>query len=112
MDKAIFGFVKVCAVSVVLLFLACPLVPQTGSLRGRVLAEGTLQPIINAQVTLVDTVFSDSTDSSGEYLIENIPIGSYSVSVTAPGFVMQIYGPVQIQPNITWGLDFLLVSGL
>ena len=64
-------------------------VAGTGNIQGSV-ADPTGAMIPGAKVTLTNTatqVTRDvTTDSSGLYVYPNIPIGTYTVSVTAPGF--------------------------
>ena len=56
---------------------------QFGSIKGRVVEKGTNRPIPNAKVftnPVSSTVFSDST---GNYMIENVEIGDYTVEAQA-----------------------------
>ncbi len=68
------------------LVLAPPLSAQTGTVRGRVTAAGTLQPLAGAQVLVVGTGRGSLTSSAGEYLIVGVPAGSRSVRVQMLGY--------------------------
>jgi len=51
-----------------------------GSIEGRVIDSETNQPITNAAITTSPPTSSIITDSNGEFIIENIPTGSYSIT--------------------------------
>jgi hypothetical protein len=57
----------------------------TGSLEGTVTSNQDGQPVKNVLITIGD--WSTTTDSSGVYLISNIPKGTYSVSFDKSGYV-------------------------
>ncbi|MBP7477275.1 MAG: TonB-dependent receptor [Chitinophagales bacterium] len=57
---------------------------QGNSLSGKIQAEG--KPIEFAQIGLIGTSFGSTTDSTGKYLLRNIPAGNYVVHVTALGY--------------------------
>ncbi|MCD4790068.1 MAG: C10 family peptidase, partial [Bacteroidales bacterium] len=52
-----------------------------GNIEGYVFEDGSTTPIENVYVSIRQ--FTDTTDSNGYYLIEDVPIGSYQVSVDA-----------------------------
>jgi len=53
-------------------------------------------------------VTSRSTNSAGEYRIEHLPVGSYDVAASAPGFAPRTVANVMLQLNHTVNVDFPL----
>lgn len=78
---------------------------QTGNIGGNV-AEATKGPIEGAIVTANGN--SDTTDASGNYLIENLSVGQYDVSATAAGYFPQMVTDVSVAADDTTIVDFAL----
>ncbi|RFN59963.1 carboxypeptidase-like regulatory domain-containing protein [Marixanthomonas ophiurae] len=60
---------------------------QTGSITGKVVEVGTNTPVENARVSsqpLTSTIFTDET---GKFVLENVPVGEYSVEARKDGFL-------------------------
>ncbi|MCZ2128721.1 MAG: TonB-dependent receptor [Bacteroidia bacterium] len=57
---------------------------QSATIKGKVRFEN--QPVEFANVVLGETIYGSSTDTTGAFLIQNIPAGTYKVTVTAIGF--------------------------
>jgi len=75
---------------VILLFLLILLVPilvfsQTGKLKGTV-RDSTGSPIEAANIFIQELKTGATADAHGNYLLENIPVGNYSVVVTMVGY--------------------------
>ncbi|HTB92950.1 MAG TPA: carboxypeptidase-like regulatory domain-containing protein [Candidatus Sulfotelmatobacter sp.] len=76
---------------------SAPLDKEKCSVSGSVLRQDTGEPLKKAKVTLInhekweDSVF-EITDEQGQFLLDNLPPGSYSLSVSRPGFVETSYG--------------------
>lgn len=74
------------------LFLALvnlSLFAQQGNLVGKIQdTEG--QPIELVNLSLLDTEFGTSTDIDGNYLLSNIPYGSYTVQISKVGYAEQL----------------------
>lgn len=65
---------------------------QTGTLKGIVIRKGTNQPIKNAKIFTspsTETVFSKD---DGSFIIENIPLGDYSVRAELAGYLTSFQG--------------------
>ena len=82
---------------------------HTGNLTGTITDEINSQPIAGALVEISgDLSYSGTANANGNYLIENIEAGVYSVFVNADGyFLKNIYG-VEILTGETTTLDFAL----
>lgn len=59
---------------------------ETSSIYGRILDRITQQPIIGANVIILETNFGAATDIYGNYRIENIPPGTYQLRASSVGF--------------------------
>ena len=72
----------------VLLFLACSsaVLAQTGTLQGTVTDAESGLPIPNARVILSPTKRGVAANASGEFRIERVPQGFYSVAISSIGF--------------------------
>jgi hypothetical protein len=73
--------------------------PQTShaTIRGRIVAGDTGQPLNRARITLSAPELTDgdrvtSTNRDGRYEIDNLPAGRYTIAVARPGYLMLRYG--------------------
>jgi hypothetical protein len=57
-----------------------------GSIKGKIIQQSTKQPVIDAKIVIKNSKFESQTDSEGVFIISNVPIGSYTLEVTAFGF--------------------------
>ncbi len=100
-----------------LLMVACTAHAQlagSGNIQGTI-ADATGAVLPNAAVTLTETATQGKhvaqTDASGVYVFPNVPVGTYSVSVTAPGFqtytrtgiVLEVGSSIAVNVNMTVG---------
>ncbi len=65
---------------------------QTGTLKGIVIRKGTNQPIKNAKVFTTPSTETVFTKDDGSFLIENIPLGDYSVRAELTGYLTTFQG--------------------
>jgi hypothetical protein len=61
-------------------------IPKTGTLFGNVEILGTQEPLIRANVVLIGTTIGTITGVDGKFIIEKIPVGTYSVRASLLGF--------------------------
>ncbi|MEM7037391.1 MAG: TonB-dependent receptor, partial [Bacteroidota bacterium] len=61
----------------------------TANLRGLVVEQGSRQPLggVVVKVANADTLYGAITDSSGKYIVENVPFGRYDVTFSFVGFL-------------------------
>jgi len=59
---------------------------QTGSIKGRIFEQSTKEPLPSAVVQIVGTSIGASADENGEFVISNIPVGTYLVRASLIGF--------------------------
>lgn len=68
-------------------------------LKGRVLDEMTGRPVDGVTVNVVNTTFSAVTDFMGEFIIYNIPPGTYNIRYTKNGFGVITAANVVLTPS-------------
>jgi Carboxypeptidase regulatory-like domain/TonB dependent receptor len=86
----------------------------TASIVGTV-TDASGAPIKGAVVTAKDadrgTVWTATSNDTGDYNLLRLPVGNYSVKVTAPGFETTVYPPFTLVLNQTARLDVRLKVG-
>jgi len=98
-------------INLLLLFvLTIPGFAQTGvgKLSGKVIDADTREPLIGANLLLVNTTLGTATDLSGEYFILNITPGNYDVKVSYVGYAPKTIANVRIVAGITYELNIEL----
>lgn len=83
---------------------AQPLSAQTGSIVGRVLNGQTAEPVVSAQVFVVDGAGSLS-DLDGRYIIRNVPVGTVDLQVQVIGFAAKTITGVTVTDGQTTTID-------
>jgi Ca-activated chloride channel homolog len=58
--------------------------PSYGTLRGVLTDSETGKPIANAFINIVDIKFDTKSSTDGSYIIENVPVGTYRVTINSP----------------------------
>ncbi len=79
--------------------LATPLAAQIGGLSGRVTDAGNRQPLFGVNVMLAGTVRGAATDMAGEYTIENVPVGIYTLEFSYIGYEKKRIVDVIVKSN-------------
>ena len=90
---------------VFILFLLCSLAvtAQTGTIRGRVISEGSPLPQVN--ISIGQPAIVTTTDSAGFYELTSVKAGSYKVQASAVGF-KKMFKSIALKPEETLRLDF------
>jgi hypothetical protein len=89
---------------------AIPSFAQTfrGAINGTV-TDSTGAVVPSAQITAVDTAtnvsYSAVSTSSGEFSFSNLPIGTYTITVTVPGFSTEKYDKVSVEAGTPYTLS-------
>ncbi len=99
--------------AVSLLFLVFNIVPKlyagnTGKISGKLTETGSGEPLIGANILVMETGLGASTDVNGKYFIIGIPPGTYSVRASYVGYQTVTMTNVVISPDHTTELDFKL----
>ena len=82
---------------------------QTGSIQGQVVDAITLRAIGGAQVQIVDTRRGGLTNTSGQFLLLNVPVGDHEVRVQFIGFAT-VTQSVTVSSGETAVVDFELAQ--
>ncbi|MEH6681238.1 MAG: TonB-dependent receptor [Sediminicola sp.] len=96
---------------VFLLFISALSTAQTsGSLKGKILEQATKQPVMGASVVLDNIQLGAITDPNGVFIIDNIPAGSYSVTISYIGFQTKNITEITIVPDKTYYSEYELLE--
>ena len=92
-----------------LVFLLCSaaLFAQTGvgKMSGKVIDADTKEPLIGANIILLNTNLGAATDIDGNYFILNITPGTYEVKISYVGYAPKSFQEVRVVANITYELN-------
>ncbi|MGI9626940.1 MAG: TonB-dependent receptor domain-containing protein, partial [Longimicrobiales bacterium] len=66
--------------------MAAPVLAQTGTVQGQVVDANSQRPLSNAQVSIVGTGIGQLANSSGRFLLLNVPQGEQTIRVDLIGF--------------------------
>jgi hypothetical protein len=80
---------------------------EFGSLKGKVVAAGTNEPLPNTRISTNPVSSTVFTDSSGNFLIESILVGEYAVEAKKDGYLAD-FAPATINGNVTSNVVFEL----
>ncbi|PID63145.1 MAG: hypothetical protein CR986_00305 [Ignavibacteriae bacterium] len=62
------------------------LLAQSGGIKGKILDDQTKDPLPYANIVFISTGFGASTDFEGNYILRNIPVGTYNVKISYLGY--------------------------
>jgi len=97
-----------------LLFLVlCPLLINAGTkgrIKGKVVDLQTGEALIGANVVVVGTSAGSNTDASGEYLVQNLDPGVYTLKASYVGYQTITISNVRVNADLTSFQDFQLPS--
>ena len=79
-----------------------------GKIVGKVTDKKNSEPLIGVNVLVQDLNIGDATDANGEFIILNIPPGTYNIEARMLGYQAQIIKGVKIVSGLTVHLDFEL----
>jgi outer membrane receptor protein involved in Fe transport len=82
----------------------------TGKLSGKVVDKSTKDPLPGVNVQIMGTALGGATSLKGEYIILNIPPGSYSVRASFVGYGEVVSRDVRISIDVTTPLNFELAE--
>jgi hypothetical protein len=82
----------------------------TGKLAGKVIDKATKEPLPGVNVQVLGTNLGGATNVKGEYIVLNIPPGSYSVKASFIGYSEVVGREVRISIDVTTPLDFELAE--
>jgi hypothetical protein len=85
---------------------------STGNLKGRIIEQSTKQPVVGANVLLDNTQSGAVSDTAGIFSIVNIPIGTYSVTISMMGYQTKNITEITISPSKTYYSEIELLDGV
>lgn len=91
----------------VLFLFASVSLAQTGvgKLSGKIHDANTREPLIGANILIMDTQLGAATDINGEYFVLNITPGTYTIRVSYVGYASKIIENVRLVANLTYELN-------
>lgn len=88
------------------IFLAQILSAQpTGTIKGKVTDEANGQPLPGANVLVAKTSLGAATNTNGEYLIPNVPAGTYDLKISHIGYVSAALKKIKVEDGKTTTAD-------
>lgn len=96
-----------------LLLALCPVLLTAGTkgrIKGKVVDLQTGEALIGANVIVLGTTTGAATDASGEYLLQNLDPGVYTVRASYLGFQSITISNVRVNADLTTNVDFELPS--
>jgi len=83
---------------------------QNGFLEGTVIDRQTSQPIAGVNVYIEEIKLGSASDNEGKFIVENIPVGVYSVTAAMMGYKNEIQTEITVNVNRATTLRFFLQS--
>lgn len=71
----------------------------TGTIKGKVVDIDSKTSLIGVNIVLVDTPLGSATDTDGNFSIENIPVGNYSIKFSYISYLPSTRTDVIVRPN-------------
>jgi hypothetical protein len=84
----------------------------TGNFKGKILDQSTKQPIVGATVQIDNSQLGTTTDTSGIFTVNNIPAGTYAVTISYIGFQTKNISEVVITPGKTYYSEVEILEGV
>jgi len=81
---------------------------EVGAIDGTVTDADTKEGIAGATVTVVSTGLSGTTGQDGTYFIDNVPVGTYSLTASAEGYHSETKSTVVVVEDQVTNVDFSL----
>ncbi|MCX6151532.1 MAG: TonB-dependent receptor [Ignavibacteriales bacterium] len=92
------------------LFLSYSYAGNTGKISGKVTESETGEPLLGINIILEGTTLGAASDIDGNYMINNISPGTYTITVSGIGFQKKSIQKVQVAADFTTKLDIQLSS--
>ncbi|RKU20783.1 hypothetical protein C6500_08170 [Candidatus Poribacteria bacterium] len=75
--------------------------PRTGDIEGTVLQHGIDTPFVEAEVRIIETDQQQKTDKDGTFRFIEIPVGTYTLSISHPTYNAPTEIPIEIRAGET-----------
>ena len=81
---------------------------QTGNITGTVKDQTTNEALAGANIIVNGTIYGAAAGSEGNFVIKNVPVGTYSITATVIGYKPETVTDIVINPAKPVVIDFLL----
>jgi len=98
------------ALTVSFLLLNIVILSQTGKITGKVTDSQTGEPLIGANIIVLNTEYGSATGLNGEYTIHNVPPGIYNLRGSFIGYQSVTIQNIRVVSGLTQEVDFPLPS--
>ncbi len=85
---------------------SAPTGSSTGTITGTVVNSITKEPIAGVSVLVVGTTFGAATDTSGAFVIPNVPVGTFQVQASAVGFQTNLQSNIVVSSGMPAMITF------
>lgn len=72
---------------------------RTGIIKGRLLDGETKAPLVGANVEVLNTIMGSATDEQGQFFVNDVPVGSYSLRFSYIGYQNATQTDVIVRPQ-------------
>lgn len=87
------------------------LIPNNnGRITGKVIDSSSKAPLAYATITILNTHYSAVTNANGEYSINNVVPGTYSIKATASNYSSAVKNSIIVKPNNITPVNFELTA--
>ncbi|MDC6385803.1 TonB-dependent receptor [Flagellimonas taeanensis] len=83
---------------------------STGSFQGKIIEQVTKQPVMGASVAIDNTELGAITDDNGVFKVDDIPVGTYAVTISYIGFQTKKISEMTITANKTYYSEYELLE--
>jgi len=94
----------------ILMFAVTSAFAASGKLRGSVVDDKTKEALIGASIVIVGTNYGAVTDVDGNYIIQNVPPGTYSLRSSFISYQNVTISNVKVSEDLTTEINFRLTS--
>lgn len=109
-DRSIMAFRTLILITVLTVMSSNILLANArGKISGKIFDSETTEPLIGVNVLIDGTEIGTTTDLMGDYFLANIPVGTYSITVSMIGYRNKNIQGIRVSNNNTTRLDFDLV---
>jgi hypothetical protein len=81
---------------------------KSGSIEGTVIDKDTQQPLVGANIFVLDTQLGTASDRYGSFIIDNVPVGVYQLKAVYIGYEQQIKTEIRVLTNRVSMVNFIL----
>jgi len=82
-----------------IIFFPILLFSQTGKIVGVITDASTKELLAGANIVLLDKSLGASSDANGEFLVNNIPVGTYRIEVSYVGYITQDFTDIIVRTS-------------